>query len=612
MINWIIIMLTGALVTFFIDDFNRRLTSWTAFIVILLATVYAATTFQINLSHTYDVAGFTLHWAYTPSGAFFFWLVSGLGLLALMYSLRYMEGKARQGYFYSAFLVSLAAMGGVTFSRDLLSFFIFWEIMTWTSFLLAIYNAYYGVETKGIKYIIFSSLGAYAMLTAIVFAYQYYGTLDLAELWKAGAFDFSTHAFIPVLLLFGFAVKAAVMPFHVWAPDIYAKTPMSYTTVLSGAMSKLGILGMLLVLASVFSHGSEGAVYMLRMILGWAGAITAALATVYALKQDDAKYLLAWSSVAQLGYIVAAVSTGTRLGLMSAMYLAVLHAMFKGALFMVAGAVEKQAGTTDFRKVSGLIRRMPVTFFVALVSVISLAGVPPLGGFVGKWLLYEAMITETHSYLLVVVIFFSSTAAFMYAYRFLYGLFLGQQEEEIRRVKEAPALMLIPMLILAAGSLVTGAWPGLIFRPAAKALENLGLPAAGWKMSVLSNAWGNETDVLTTGSVIVFLFVLVTLYITLKGMKSTKRVSTKDISTSGEIPKPDENLSFQYGFFKPFERAASPLYKYSMNAIWENFGEALEAFFAFIRKIYSGNAQTYVLYVILFLVLLLLFKDMIF
>ena len=99
---------------------------------------------------------------------------------------------------------------------------------------------------------------------------------------------------------------------------------------------------------------------------------------------------------------------------------------------MVAGAVEKQAGTTDMTKVSGLIRKMPWTFFVALVSIIALAGVPPVGGFVGKWLIYESLITESNNYILVVVVFFSSTAAFLYSYRFLFGLFLGQEEEETK------------------------------------------------------------------------------------------------------------------------------------------------------------------------------------
>jgi NADH:ubiquinone oxidoreductase subunit 5 (subunit L)/multisubunit Na+/H+ antiporter MnhA subunit len=336
------------------------------------------------------------------------------------------------------------------------------------------------------------------------------------------------------------------------------------------------------------------------------------MGTVYALIQIDAKKLLAYSSIAQLGYIVVGLSTGTKLGLMAALYLAVMHAVFKGALFMVAGAVEKQAGTTDMTKISGLIRRMPWTFFVALVSIIALAGVPPVGGFVGKWLLYEALITESNNYFLVIVVFFSSTAAFLYAYRFLFGLFLGQEEKETENVKEAPITMLIPMVILALISIVTGAMPGLIFKPAAEALQSIGVSSIDWQMSSLSNIWGNTTDLSLIGMMVAAVFVIIFIFLTFKGKKNTRFVGTKDISSSGELWKEGENWTFQQDFFKPFERAAAPLYKLKMNKLWQDIGDALEAFFGFARKIYTGNGQTYAMFVIAFLAVLLLFKDYIF
>lgn len=605
------ILIIGALAAFFVDDLNRK---WTG-PVAMLAGFGAAAAFAFLPGGIirWRILGFSMHWETDALAGFFAWIVLGLSALALMYSVKYMEGKARQGYFYASFLTSVAGMFGVAVSKDLLSFFIFWEIMTWTSFLLAIYNAYYGVETKGIKYIIFSAIGAYAMLTAIVLALGQYHSLEFSDLMAAGAFRFSSgNWYIPVLLLLGFAVKAAVLPLHVWAPAVYPKTPMSFTAVFSGAMSKMGILGMLLVLAGIFRSATGWELTLVRWVLGWLGGLTAAWATLQAIRQNDAKDLLAWSSVAQLGYIVTAVSTGTRLGLMAALYLALLHAAFKGSLFMVAGAVEKQAGTTDFRRISGLIKRMPWTFLTALIAIISLAGIPPLGGFVGKWLLYESLISETHAYFLVILIFFASTSAFLYSYRFLFGLFLGQEEEEAKQITEVSWWMLIPMLALSAVSVVTGMYPGLIFRPAARALESIGLPAGQWDMSILSNVWGNQTDVFTVGSTVGILFVLWALFITFKGKKNTRWLTAKEISTSGEIPAPEDNFTFQRGFFQPFERAVGRLYRWSMDQLWEDIGAALEAFFGFIRKIYTGNAQTYALYVIVFVVLLILFRNYIF
>jgi len=607
----LVILVLGALLTYIIDGISRKLTAITAFVVSLIASIAFFSKVSIGNQFNFQLAGLDLQWGINAYSMYFSYIIFGLSTLALLYSIKYMEGKARLGYFYSSFLLTMAGMFGVVFSQDFVSLFIFWEIMTWASFLLIIYNAYYKVKTKGIKYIIFSAIGAYAMLTAIVFMKSHYGTFVISELVEKGAFNFKQHLFIPIFLLIGFSIKAAVMPLHVWAPAAYSKSPMSFTTIFSGAMSKMGVFGIGLVFTTFyFSQGEE--FFWVRTILGWLGGITAVMATVYALIQKDAKKLLSYSSVAQLGYIIVGLSTGTKLGVMAALYLAVMHAIFKGALFMVVGAVEKQAGTTDMTKISGLIRKMPWTFFVALVSIIALAGVPPIGGFVGKWLLYEALITESNNYILVIVVFFSSTAAFLYSYRFLYGLFLGQEEEATKDVKEAPITMLIPMVILALLAMVTGSYPGLVFKPAAAAMEAIGFTDVTWQMSSLTNIWGNTTSLQLISMMIFAVFIIVFLYLSLKGRKNTRQVGTKEISTSGELPKPWENFSYQQDYFKPFERAAAPLYSVKMNKIWKDFGNNLEVFFGFFRKIYTGNGQTYAFFVIVFLVLLLLFKNYIF
>jgi NADH-quinone oxidoreductase subunit M len=378
-------------------------------------------------------------------------------------------------------------------------------------------------------------------------------------------------------------------------------------------MSKMGVFGIGLVFTTFYlSNGNDPSFFWVRSLLGWLGGITAVMATIYALIQTDARKLLSYSSIAQLGYIVVGLSTGTKLGVMAALYLAVMHAVFKGALFMTVGAVERQAGTTDMTKVSGLIRKMPWTFFVALVSIIALAGVPPIGGFVGKWLLYEALITESNNYILVIVVFFSSTAAFLYSYRFLFGLFLGQEEKETENVKEAPITMIIPMVILAVIAMIAGSYPGLIFEPAAEAMQAIGFTDISWEMSSLTNIWGDTTNLFLISMLIFAVFIIAFLFLTLKGLKKTRYVGTKEISTSGELPKEWENLTYQQDFFKPFQRAAAPLYSGKMNKIWKNLGKNLETSFSFFRKIYTGNAQTYAFYVVAFLVILLLFKNYIF
>ena len=612
--NILMILLAGAVLSFIGNRIVRKSSGIIAFISILTAAILFFAQVTTGSSHAFTLGGINMQFGLTPYTYIFGVIVLGLGSLASLYSVKYMEGKERLGYFYANFVLTIMGMTGIVFSQDFITFFVFWEIMTWASYLIVIY---YGHNTTkvGIKYMIFSAIGAYAMLTAIVSIKGTYGTFIISEAISKGAFNFNDHIYIPVLLLIGFAVKAALMPLHVWAPDAYSKSPMSFTTIFSGAMSKMGILGMGMILATVYFGAGEGNatnIYILKQTLGWLGGITAVMATIYALIQTDAKKLLAYSSVAQLGYIVVGLSTGTKLGVMAALFLAVVHAIFKGTLFMVVGAVERQVGTTDMTKVSGLIRKMPYTFFSAVIAIIALAGVPPLSGFVGKWMLYEALITESDNYFLVIVVFFSSTAAFLYSYRFLFGLFLGQEEKETENVKEAPLTMVIPMMLLALSLIVTGFYPGLLFAPIAKGMEFIGFTNVTWDMSVLNNVWGNQTNMSYVFIVIGVVFVLITLFITFKGKKNTRNVGTKEISTSGEIPLEHENLTYQQDYYKPFERAAAPLYKRSMDKIWGDIGGALEAVFDFTRRIYTGNGQTYALFVIIFLVILFLFKQSLF
>ncbi len=610
----ILIFFSGAILSFIINKMVPKFSGYTTFITIAIVSFLFFTQVEINSITQFTLGGVQMQFGVNSYTYIFAILVLGLSLLASLYSIKYMQNNDRLGYFYSNYILTIAGMLGIIFSRDFISFFIFWEIMTWSSYLIVIYDGKHSSKS-GMKYMIFSAIGAYAMLSAIVSIKGSYGTFIISEAIENGAFNFSENIYIPIMLLVGFAVKAALMPLHVWAPNAYSKSPMSFTAIFSGAMSKMGILGMGIVLASVYSHSTENnafSVLVLKQVIGWLGGITAVMGTIYALIQTDAKKLLAYSSVAQLGYIIVGLSTGTKLGVMAALFLAIVHAVFKGALFMVVGAVERQTGTTDMTKISGLIRRMPFTFFTALVSIIALAGIPPLGGFVGKWMLYEALITESNNYFLVIVVFFSSTAAFLYSFRFLFGLFLGQEEKETENVKEAPIMMLIPMVILALILIVTGAFPGVLFEPIAHGMHYLGFSDVNWDMSILVNVWGEESNMAYINLTIGVVFVAIFAFLTIKGYKGTRYVGTKDISSSGEIPTENENLTFQMDFFQPFQRAAAPLYKRSMNKIWNDLGNALEAIFDFTRKIYTGNGQTYALFVVIFLVILLIFKNTLF
>jgi len=254
---------------------------------------------------------------------------------------------------------------------------------------------------------------------------------------------------------------------------------------------------------------------------------------------------------------------------------------------------------------------MPFTFFASLISIIALAGIPPLGGFVGKWMLYESLINNGN-FLMVIMIFLSSTAAFLYCYKFLFGLFLGQQEPEFDHVKEASPFMIVPMILLSLFLMVTGAYPGIVLKYIAEGMTNLGFHDVNWQMSVLTNAWGDSVNLQHIYLSVVVVFVAFLIFITWRGYKHSTKISTKDISVSGEMIKPEDNMTYAVDFYKPFERVLNPILKWKINKYYEEFGKGIEALFDFMRRIYTGNGQTYALYVIAFLVILLIFSKSIF
>ncbi len=609
----ILILLGGAVFAFLAN----RITPILSGIVSFLSIGAAAVIFflQVSAANTLiiPINGLELHWGINAYSWLFGAMILGLSIFVSLYAIAFMQGKDRLGYFFFNFNLSIMAMMGIVFSSDWISLFIFWEIMTWSSFLIVIY-AGISEGRVGTKYMIFSAIGGYSMFMAILVSNSLLGSFQITDLVNGFAtLSVGNQALIGILFMIAFGVKSAIMPLHVWAPRAYADSPMAYTAIFSGLLSKMGVFGMGILMISVFAQGSIGQTFVFSNVLAWLGAITSVIATFYAVIQKDAKRLLAYSSIAQLGYIIVGLAIGTPLSIMAALFLAIVHAIFKGTLFMVVGAVERQAGTTNMEEVGALIRKMPWTFMAALFSIIALAGVPPLGGFIGKWMLYESLITSGFgsNYFLVVMVFLSSTAAFLYSYRFLFGLFLGQEEPEYDHVKEAPAIMVIPMVILSLLLLVLGAFPGLLFEPIANAMAYMGVHV-DWNMTVLSNVWGDTVHMEPIWTSILIVFVIAATFLTFKNRKSTRYVTTKDIHTSGEIPEAHENMTYAVDFYRPFERAIEPVLKRKMDEYYNSIGQGLESLFGFLRKIYTGNGQTYAVYVIIFLSILILIGNTIF
>jgi NADH-quinone oxidoreductase subunit M len=604
------VMFLGGLLAWLANRFVPKGASWTAVLVMAFAGYLVFALPACGGVFNFQVGTMDIMWKSTTYSSLFAMLVAVLGFLGLLYSMDFMAGKKNLGYYYMNFLFTLGAMLGIVYSQDLVSLFFFWEIMTWSSFMLVIYSGKKEAHKAGIKYFAYSAIGAYFLLSAIVILYAKSGSFALNEnIAVFPQMGVWMQVLVITFLSIGFGVKSAMMPLHVWAPEAYGESPSGFTAVFSGALSKMGIFGLGLVLFK-FAANTEIFVWV-KETLAWLGGLTAMLATFYAVFQKDSKKLLAYSSIGQLGYIIVGLALGTPLGIMAALFLTIMHGAFKAMLFMSAGAVYMRTGTTDMTEVNGLITKMPLTFLTALFGIISVAGIPPLGGFISKWMLYQALLESKH-YFLIIVIFIASTAAFLYLYRFIFSLFLGQREKEVENIKEAPLSMIIPMMFLVVFVLVAGVVPGTVLDPIGKAMGYLGNFKGSWEPTVVFSAWGEEINMQVIATTIGVIFILGAIFIGLKGKKSTRLVSTKDIHTSGEVPAENENLTYAVNFNQPFERALGPLLKLSVDKLFNLIGINLESTFEYLRYVYTGNGQTYAMYVILMVVILILFSGSIF
>lgn len=508
---------------------------------------------------------------------------------AVMLFATYPGSKRTPWSFYPAYLVLLFSLAGIALSNSWINLFIYWELMSWTSFVLI--NMGKRAKKASWIYAIFSSAGAYALLAGI---YLLPG-MAIQSVKTAGLL-------VSILLITGFLVKLATSPFHIWAKDAYGEAPDEFTPLLSGIMSKIGVFGSALVVIYVLMNISQGASF--RYMLGWLGALTAFFMTLLAVFQEDLKKLLAYSSVGQVGYILIGIALATPLGWNAALYHTVNHFIFKGLLFVAAAGIIYRVGTSYLPNMGGLIKRMPLTFLAVLMAIISLAGIPPLSGFAGKWLIYSALI-EKQWIFITVVVFLASTLAFLYCFKILHTVFLGQLQDENRNIKEVPLPVAAVEVVLLLGTAILGAFPRLLLDPINRVLANIpGMENPGFHyektlgvVSKLGHWNALFLMVFTAGS-----FAIALGFFALTSGR-VKKVGQLDVGYSGEVPRSPEDLHFGYGMYEHFRKAVKWLIYPFISSIWRGIYSWIGAVAEVARRIYTGSANTYASYVILISIL---------
>jgi len=396
-------------------------------------------------------------------GFFFALLILGIGMLIIVYGRNYLSREDNMGEFFTYLLLFQGAMVGIVMSDNILLLLVFWELTSLASFLLIGYWKHLAEGRQGARMALtVTGMGGLSMIGGMLILGQIVGSYDLSVILQNREAIQADPMFLPalILILLGCFTKSAQFPFHFWLPHaMAAPTPVS-AYLHSATMVKAGIF-LMARMWPVFS-GTPEWFYLVTS----AGLITMVLGAVIALFKHDLKSLLAFSTVSHLGLITMLLGTGTAFGALAAVFHILNHATFKAALFMSAGIVDHEAHTRDIRRLGGLRHLMPVTFTIATVAALSMAGIPLLNGFLSK----EMMLEEAHHtvlfgshWLVPVMATVGSLFSAAYCFRFIGHTFLGPVRDDYPHKPHDPnAGMWLPPALLAVLVVVIGVAPFLV------------------------------------------------------------------------------------------------------------------------------------------------------
>ncbi len=313
-------------------------------------------------------------------------LVLGIGTLIVIYAGGYMAGDRQLARFYLYLFLFMGAMVGLVLADNLITLFVFWELTSISSYLLIGYkHAYYSSRSAALQALLVTGSGGLALLAGLVLLGIAADTQTISVLNTRHEMILQSGLYTPalILVLIGAFTKSAQFPFHFWLPGaMAAPTPVS-AYLHSATMVKAGVF----LLARL--NPALGETPAWQITLSIFGAITMVLGAYLSVSQTDLKRILAFTTVSSLGTLVMLIGVGGEHGITAMMVFLVVHSLYKGCLFMVAGAIDHETGTRDITRLGGLQKSMPITFMAAVVAALSMSGIPPLLGFVGKELIYE-------------------------------------------------------------------------------------------------------------------------------------------------------------------------------------------------------------------------------
>ena len=400
---------------------------------------------------TYELGGWAPPWGIEyridAVNAFVALIVASIAAITLPYALPSSEREipgAKIPLFYSAMLLCLAGLLGITQTGDIFNVFVFLEISSLASYALISLGRDRQAFTSAYQYLIMGTIGATFYLIGVGLVYSQTGTLNMLDLANIlpGVQHTRTVETGFAFILVGIALKLALFPLHLWLPNAYTYAPSAVTVFLAATATKVAVYVMLRILFTIFPQGFALTTPAdeLFIVAGIAGII---VASVYAIYQENTKRLLAYSSVAQVGYMALGIGFASATGVKAALIHLFNHALMKGALFMAIGAIIYRIGACRMEQIHGLGRAMPWTFGAIVIGGLSLVGVPGTAGFISKWYLVVAAL-EQQAWISVAVILLGSLLAVVYVGKLIEALYFKPVSDAGKEVNEAPILLLMP------------------------------------------------------------------------------------------------------------------------------------------------------------------------
>lgn len=402
-------------------------------------------------------------------GRLFAGLVTLVFVLTGFFSLSYMQHEKNEKRYYGFFLITYGVLMGLDFAGNMVTFYLFYELMTIASMPLVLHAGTKEAVMAGLKYLFYSFCGAYMALFGIYFLYKYAGTLDFVAggslnmelIAQSGNTDFML--IVAFLMILGFGVKAGCFPLHAWLPTAHPVAPAPASAFLSGIIVKGGVLA---IIRTVFYCIGADALRGTWVQIVWAALaiVTLLMGSSLAFKEKVLKKRLAYSTVSNLSYILLGLSMLNTTAFVGSMLHVLFHAMIKSALFMFAGALIFNTGRTRVNDFIGLAGRMPVLYWCYTIVSLGLIGIPPTSGLISKWYLAVGCLEGGISIIswlgaLSLLVSALLTAGYLLPISIKGFLYAPVDSSLIEQYHEPSPLMLVPIIILAVLTILLGIFP---------------------------------------------------------------------------------------------------------------------------------------------------------